>query len=334
MIENGFMNPRNLQGKVTLTRGALIRAAIGYCGIFVNTLSQISNWSPKAKELIKRGEEIIDKIMQGLDHESGEERGGSLMPNASPYELVIKIIIEEQIDKDLGPRDQLSEFTFNSQDNKISSANVPSLPGTLMENLRKLYSPMLLSEVIEHDGTPRTVAFRYKADATPQLAVATSPEKWWPGSFLMRWATISRQSRLGAEGQQAIKKLINAVDNRVMEEVARANLSSQKLGVRNLATTGDSVLDLKSFSAQAFDGKTFLPRERCWRCRLTFGFTWLWPEGNAKDLSVAQIKDFELRWDNTKDKIKDGEGKCAEYILWWDTIVKITRRSVPSFCSA
>ena len=193
---------------------------------------------------------------------------------------------------------------------------------------------MLLSEETEHDGTPRTIAFRYNADATPQLAVATSLEKWWPGSFLMRWATISRQSRLGAEGQQAIKKLINAVDNRVREEVAEATLSSQKLGVKNLAMIGNSVLDLKSFAAQAFDGKTFLPRERCWRCRLTFGFTWLWPEGHAKDLSVAKIKDFEFRWDNTKDNVKDGEGKCAEYILWWDTIVKMTRRPVPSSRSA
>lgn len=114
MIENGFMNQKNLQGEVTLTRVALIRAAIGYCGIFVNTLSQISNWSPKAKELMTRGEEIIYKIRQGLDHENGGERGGPLMPTASPYELVIKIMIEEQIDKDLGPRDQLSEFTFSS----------------------------------------------------------------------------------------------------------------------------------------------------------------------------------------------------------------------------
>lgn len=131
------------------------------------------------------------------------------------------------------------------------------------------------------------------------------------------------------EGQQAIKNLINQVDNRVREEASKANLPSQKLGVKNLAMIGDSVLELKSFAAQAFDGKSFLPRERCWRCRLTFGFTWLWPEGHPKGLSVAKIKDFELRWDNTSDTRKDGEGKFAEYILWWNTIAKMTQNQYP-----
>lgn len=165
-----------------------------------------------------------------------------------------------------------------------------------MENLKKVYNPILPSEEVEHDGIPRTILFCYNANATPKLAVATSPEKWWPGSFLMHWAAISRQSRLGVEGQQAIKNLINQVDSKVREEVAKANLPNQRLGVKNLAMIGDSFLELKSFAAQAFDGKSFLPRERCWRCRLTFGFTWLWPEGHPQGLSVAKIKDFEFRY--------------------------------------
>ena len=64
---------------------------------------------------------------------------------------------------------------------------------------------------------------------------------------------------MGGAGQQAINKLINAVDDRVREAVAKANLLSQKLGVKNLAMTGESILELKSFAAQAFDGKSFLP---------------------------------------------------------------------------
>lgn len=199
-----------------------------------------------------------------------------------------------------------------------------------MEKLKKLYNPILQPEQIEHDGIPRIIVFCYNANATPELAVATSPEKWWPGSFLMHWAAISRQSRLGAGGQQIIKNLINQVDNRVNEEVVKANLRSQKLGVRNLAMTGDSLLELNGFVAQAFDGKSFLPRERCWRCRLTFGFNWLWPEGDPKGLSVAKIKDFEFRWDNASDTRKGGEGKCGEYILWWNYIANITQRSTPS----
>lgn len=37
------------------------------------------------------------------------------MPNGSPFELVIRIMIEEQVDKDSGPMDQLNYFTFRSQ---------------------------------------------------------------------------------------------------------------------------------------------------------------------------------------------------------------------------
>lgn len=232
MIENGFMNQKNSQVETTLTRVALIRAAIGYCRIFIDTLSQIAGWSPKAKELMKIGEEIIGILKQGWDGEGGGKEAEFWMPTASPYELVIKIMIEEQINRDAGPRNQLSEFTFNSLHNTISSTNVPFQSDILMENLKSLYNPILPSEEIEHDGTLRTIVFCYNANATSQLTVATSPEKWWPGSFLMRWATISRQSRLGVEGQQAVKDLINRVDHRVKEEVAKANLSSQKLGVK------------------------------------------------------------------------------------------------------
>lgn len=111
MIENGFMNPKNSQRETSLLRVALIRAAIGYCKIFVYTVSQIANWSPKAKELMKRGEEIIDTLRQGW---GCEDNGDGLMPNISPYELVIKIMIEEKIGRDTAmPRNQLSAFTFN-----------------------------------------------------------------------------------------------------------------------------------------------------------------------------------------------------------------------------
>lgn len=54
---------------------------------------------------------ILRRILGG---EGGEEKGGerevyneSLMPSASPYELVIKITVEEQISKDSGPVDPI-----------------------------------------------------------------------------------------------------------------------------------------------------------------------------------------------------------------------------------
>lgn len=108
------MNQKNLQGEISFTRVALIRGSIRYCKIFINTLSQIANWSPKVKELIIRGKEIINTITKGLDHKNDRERGGSLIPPVSRYELVIKIMIEKQIDRNFGAKVQLSEFSFNS----------------------------------------------------------------------------------------------------------------------------------------------------------------------------------------------------------------------------
>lgn len=108
-------------------------------------------------------------------------------------------MIEEQINRDTRPRDQLSGPTFMST-----------------ENLKKLYNLILQSEIVEDYGIPRTIVIYYNAmNPTPKLAPATSPEKWWSG---IDWAAMSRQSRLGIEGQQVVKNLVNHVDNRVRED--------------------------------------------------------------------------------------------------------------------
>lgn len=113
MIENGFMNQKNSQREAFLLKVALIRAAIGYCKIFIDTVSQTASWSPKAEELMKKGKEIIDTLRRGWECEDNGESVESLMPTISPYELVIKIMIEEKIDRDTRPNNQLSGFTFN-----------------------------------------------------------------------------------------------------------------------------------------------------------------------------------------------------------------------------
>lgn len=114
MIDNGYTNQEKIQGEITLMRVALIRAAIGYCWVFLNTLSEIGNWPFEAAELIPKGESMIGILRRRLGGEGGEEKGGerevyneSLMPSASPYELVIKITVEEQISKDSGPVDPI-----------------------------------------------------------------------------------------------------------------------------------------------------------------------------------------------------------------------------------
>lgn len=110
MIGYGYMSQKNMQGEITQTRVALIRTVIWYCGILVQTLSQTADWSLEAPNLMKKGEKIIGRLRE-VEGEGGREKkeyNESLIPNASPYELVIRVMIEEQVDRNSGLRDQLS----------------------------------------------------------------------------------------------------------------------------------------------------------------------------------------------------------------------------------
>lgn len=110
MMGNGYMSQKNMQGEITQTRVALIRTVIWYAE-FSRRHSQMADWSLEAPNLMKKGEKIIGRLRQVEEGESGRERkeyNESLIPNASPYELVIRVMIEEQVDRNFGPRDQLS----------------------------------------------------------------------------------------------------------------------------------------------------------------------------------------------------------------------------------
>ena len=110
MMGYGYISQKNMQGEITQTRVALIRTVIWYCGILVQTLSQTADWSLEAPNLMKKGEKIIGRLRE-VEGEGGREKkeyNESLIPNASPYELVIRVMIEEQVDRNPGLRDQLS----------------------------------------------------------------------------------------------------------------------------------------------------------------------------------------------------------------------------------
>lgn len=112
MIEHGFMNQKKFSRRNFNESGA-DQSSHRVLQNFINRVSQIANWSPKADDLMKKGKEIIDTLRQGWEGEDDREGVESLMLSISPYELVIKIMIEEQIDRDTRPRDQLSGLTFN-----------------------------------------------------------------------------------------------------------------------------------------------------------------------------------------------------------------------------
>ena len=144
------------------------------------------------------------------------------------------------------------------------------------------------------DGTPRTIAFcisRIKADAL-SVSVATSKDIWMPGSFLHQWMLKTRAFRFGEMGRQACRILINEIDQVV-------NFSNEKVRVEVLrqVSNGYVARELRQLEAQAFNGKTFAERDRCWRCRLTFGFTWMSAEADPAKTAKEQVVDYEGRWD-------------------------------------
>lgn len=165
------------------------------------------------------------------------------------------------------------------------------------------------------DGTPRIIAFcisRIKADAF-SVSVATSKDIWMPGSFLHQWMLKTRAFRFGEMGRQACRILIDEVDQVV-------NYSNEKVRVEVLRQVPNG-RELRQLEAHAFNGKTFAERDRCWRCRLTFGFTWMSAEADPAKTAKEQVVDYEGRWDARPSEsanlpVEMECGKCAEYLLW------------------
>ena len=85
----------------------------------------------------------------------------------------------------------------------------------------------------------------------------------------------TRAFRFGNSGRQACEIVINEVD-----QVVNSSNKNTKVEVLRLAMNGYVARDLRELEAQALDGKCFEKRDRCWRCRLTFGFTWMSAEAD------------------------------------------------------
>lgn len=124
--------------------------------------------------------------------------------------------------------------------------------------------------------------------------MATSKDSWVPGSFLQQWVRKTRAFRFGNNGRQACKILINQVD-----QVMGSSNQGTKKEVLRLAMNGyvaRELRELRELEAQAFDGKNFEPRDRCWRCRLTFRFTRMSIEADRATETQNNVRDFKGRW--------------------------------------
>lgn len=178
-------------------------------------------------------------------------------------------------------------------------------------------------------GRPLTVAFSIKADGTGPISVATSKDMWPPKSFLQTWVVEARKAWFGDQGSQASKTLIVEVNEKV-RTLAMAKEISKKQAVLDLASADYACEALNDLYAQAFDAGNFNIRDRCWRCRITFGFKWLWWETNPTNATTKEVRDFEGLWGENAAQTQSCEhggsleggnanwGMCAEYLLWWE----------------
>lgn len=178
-------------------------------------------------------------------------------------------------------------------------------------------------------GRPLTVAFGIKAEGTGPVSVATSKDMWPPKSFLKAWVVEARKARFGDQGSRASKTLIEEVNKKV-RALAMADEISEKQAVLDLASAEYACNDLNDLDAQAFDAGNFNVRDRCWRCRITFGFKWLWCESNPTNATSKDVRDFEGLWGENSVQTQSCEhgesleggnanwGMCAEYLLWWE----------------
>lgn len=168
------------------------------------------------------------------------------------------------------------------------------------------------------DGAPRTISFcisGIKADEF-SVSVGTSKDVWMPESFLQQWMLKTRAFRFGEMGRQACRNLIDEVDQIV-------NFSNGNVRVEVLRQVGNGYVarELRQLEAQAFNGKTFAERDRCWRCRLSFGFTWMSTEADPAKAEEEDVIDYEGRWNARPSEpgnlpVEVEYGKCAEYLMW------------------
>lgn len=110
--------------------------------------------------------------------------------------------------------------------------------------------------------------------------------------------------------------------NKVHERALRDNISD-KQAVLKVAIADKVEIKLEKLHAQAFDARKFEVRDRCWRCRITFGFCWLWSEKDPSQVNTDEVRDFEGVWGGASLQVHfEDEGNsvmCAEYLLWWES---------------
>lgn len=316
----------------TATERLFLLRGLHCAELFTDILSGI----PERGESIGEGLRLVDTVGRGFRRQLNmacEREGGSggeggregwrmnekMVPKFSCYELAIKIMIErvEIMREDRPPKDRIGNFLPNLHrgcsicfqflaDNPIEE---------LIEHLRLLYHEEPTGQWY---GAPRTMILCVKEAGMGRIEMATSKDVWPPKSFLLNWVVRARKLRFAREGAQASEALIRGVNMKV-HELALGSGITDKQAALNIAIAKEFEIKLDGWHAQAFDARSFSVRDRCWRCRITFGFSWLWSEKDPSQVKTEEVRDFEGVWGEGDTSSNVEFGMCAEYLLWWES---------------
>ncbi|KAI9782795.1 MAG: hypothetical protein M1816_001705 [Peltula sp. TS41687] len=227
------------------------------------------------------------------------------LPDVSPIVLIILGIFHDQLQRD---RNSASEGVLR----RVTSSMKAQLRSTT-------------ESVLERDSSPGTVSMCIKADGT-HLSLGASKDHWPDGSFLQDCAFKARKHQKA--GKEAVTGLVERFNVLLQDRIKNhdEDLSRHQVFIE-LCFSAAPLEKLDGHHAQAFDGRTLTERDRCPRCRKTFGYAWLWPEKRREAFTEKELdglSNFEERKGKRAEGGQGGQkadgdgepGKCAEYVMW------------------
>lgn len=166
------------------------------------------------------------------------------------------------------------------------------------------------------DGVPATIAVYVGSADEPHVAVGGSRPIWMPHSWLDQWASASRRCECTHEGLGRIELLVASYDALLADHQGRQHANDVPVYASVALTlgaggSGACLVQQPDESAQAYDGRTMTPKDRCFRCRRTFGYSVVWPE--AEHVGKRAPPDFESSRGGTNPQ---RIGRCAEYGMY------------------
>ncbi|KAI9651972.1 MAG: hypothetical protein M1829_001995 [Trizodia sp. TS-e1964] len=165
--------------------------------------------------------------------------------------------------------------------------------------------------IAKKSGTPRMLALCLGSSKSPHIHVGSTVDIWPKGTYLEH---LAREARLQAMagGRSGVTNLVKRFNQKLQGS------GSPRENFRAAGLEGQPAVSLKSHLAQAFQGNSLEPRDRCLRCRGTFGFQWAFLEDDTS-LKTVDFEGFVEK--GTFDE--KTAGKCAEYMLWLKCLCKI-----------